>query len=291
LASVGLKTNEDSPNYSGLFELLEVINEEPSQVTPKDLESVLEVDEILRFLAVSVALVHLDNYIGMGHNYYLYEDGGKFWVIPWDLNMAFGGFNSGLSRERIIDFYIDEPTAAPLDQYPLVEQLLSEPEYLRTYRGYLRALVEGPFSVDTMAARISDIASLIRPYVVADDNLLFSLEDFDRGLVEDLASNASRGRTPGGAFIGLIAFVRERSASILAQLDGQRAASQGDGSGNGGTKGPSAIGGPPLVGAPGAAPGLGLPMERQPGVLSPDGPEAGGGTSTTLPRNREDAGS
>jgi spore coat protein CotH len=281
LTSVGLKTNEDSQNHSGLYELLEIINREPSETTTKDLESVLEVDEILRFLAVSVALVHLDNYIGMGHNYYLYEDGGRFSIIPWDLNMSFGGFNSGLSRAQIIDFFIDEPTAASLDQYPLVEQLMTEPEYLAMYRDYLRQLLEGPFSVESMTARIDEIASLIRPYVRADDNLFFSFEEFEQGLTEDLTSNAANARTPGGAFIGLVTFVEERTTSIAAQLSGEQAASKSDGSGNGGSKGPGGIGGPPLGG----------PMGPQPGGPPAGGPEGqAGGGSPRLPNDAGNAG-
>ncbi len=281
LTSVGLKTNEDSPDYSGLYKLLEIINREPSETTTEDLESVLEVDEILRFLAVSVALVHLDNYIGMGHNYYLYEDGGRFSIIPWDLNMSFGGFSSGLSRAQIIDFFIDEPTAASLDQYPLVEQLMTEPEYVATYRGYLQQLLEGPFSVESMTARIDEIASLIRPYVMADDNLFFSFEDFEQGLTQDLTSGAANARTPGGAFVGLITFVEERTASIAAQLSGEQAASKGDGSGNGGSRGPGGIGGPPLGG----------PMGLQPGGPPAGGPEGRAGNgSPGLPNDAGNAG-
>ncbi|MFH0915182.1 MAG: CotH kinase family protein [bacterium] len=261
LTSVGLKTNENSPDYSRLFELLEVLNSEPSETSTRDLEQILEVDEILRFLAVSVVLVHLDNYIGMGHNYYLYEDGGKFWIIPWDLNESLGGFDSGLSRDQILNFFIDEPTAAAVAEYPLVEQLLSEPEYLETYHGYLRELVEGPFSPERMTARINEIAALIRPYVQADDNLFFSLDAFEQGLTEDVSSNVGSIRTMGGSFIGLTTFVAERTASISAQLSGERVAGKGDGSGNGGRKG---IGmglpgmGGPINGAPGQPP-AGLP--------------------------------
>ena len=82
LTSVGLRTNEEYADHSRLFGLLEVLNSDPAEVSTDDLEAVLDVDQVLRYLAASVALVHLDNYIGMGHNYYLYEDGGKFSLIP-----------------------------------------------------------------------------------------------------------------------------------------------------------------------------------------------------------------
>jgi spore coat protein H len=265
LTSVGLRTNENSPDYSGLYRLLKVLNSDPADVSAHDLEEVLQVDEVLRFLAVSVALVHLDNYIGMGHNYYLYEAGGKFWIIPWDLNMSFGGFSSGLSEERILSYFIDEPTAGPVDQYPLVEQLIDEPEYLETYRGYLQQLIEGPFSVERMTARISEIADLIRPYVEKDDHKFSSMEDFEQGLTQDLSSAAANMRTMGGSFIGLTYFVQERTASIVAQLSGRSPAGNGDGSGNGGQKG--------LAGAIGNQAGAGgLPEVRPGGQQGQQGP-------------------
>ncbi len=240
LTSVGLKTNEDKADHSRLYDLLETINSDPGEVSADDLDDVLDVDEVLRYLAVSTSLVHLDNYTGMGHNYYLYEDGGRFSIIPWDLNMSFGGFDSGLGEDALIDFFIDEPTSASVDQYPLVQQLIAEPEYMEIYHEYLEELVEGPFSVERMTARIAEIADLIRPYVEKDDSV--SLEQFEQGLTENLAGD---GRTwnRGGNFIGLTYFVEARVASITAQLSGEQPASNGDGSGNGGSSGLGGMGG------------------------------------------------
>jgi hypothetical protein len=195
--------------------------------------------------------------------------------------MAFGGFNSGLSRDQIIDFFIDEPTAASMDQYPLVEQLLSKPEYLEAYRGYLQEIVDGPFSVESMTVRINEIAALIRPYVEADENLFFSQEDFERGLYEDLSSSIGNMPTPGGVFIGLVAFVEERTTSIAAQLSGEQAAGNGDGSGNGGSKGLGGIGGPPMGGPANFQPG-------RPPAGWPDGQE--GGRPAAPPSDPADAG-
>ena len=266
LTSVGLRTNEDKADYSRLYDLLEVLNSEPSEVSMEDLEEVLDVDEVLRYLAVSTALVHLDNYIGMGHNYYLYEDGGEFAIIPWDLNMCFGGFNSGLSEDAILDFFIDEPTSASVDQYPLVEQLISEPEYLEIYHEYLQELIEGPFSVERMTARINEIADLIRPYVEKDGDI--SLEQFEQGLTEDLSGD-TRAWAMGGNFVGLTYFVEARVASIAAQLAGEQKSSNGDGSGNGGSVG---------LGGPGGGAGMGGNQIRPGGVdgqQPPQGPPGG----------------
>ena len=256
LVAVGLKTNENSPNYSGLYTLLATINQDPAATTRQDLESVLQVDECLRFLAVSVALVHLDNYMGMGHNYYLYEDGGKFWLIPWDLNMSFGGFAGGLSREHLIDFYIDEPTSGKPVQYPLVAQLVSKPEYLETYHKYLQEIIDGPFSVERMKARIDQIAALIRPYVEKDDLKFFTLGDFEQALTDDLTSSTAQLRMMGASSIGLLTFVEGRDASIRAQLSGQQPAASADGSGNGGSKGLGFMGGGPPGGGAGGPTGF-----------------------------------
>ncbi|GAI06446.1 unnamed protein product, partial [marine sediment metagenome] len=88
LEGIGLKTNENNPDHTALFHFLDVLNNAPDETFPEEIEQVLDVDEALRFLAVSTLIVHLDNYIGLGHNYYLYEIDGKFIIIPWDLNMG-----------------------------------------------------------------------------------------------------------------------------------------------------------------------------------------------------------
>ncbi len=241
LEAMALKTNENNPDHSALFRFLEVLNNEPDETFPDEIEKVLDVDEVLRFLAVSTLIVHLDNYLGMGHNYYLYEVDGKFTILPWDLNMAFGTFNSGIDREGIINFFIDEPTAGPIAERPLVERLLSYQPYLELYHGYLEALLEGPFSVEAMESRIDELADMIRPYVQADELKFYFTEDFERGLSEDIrSSSVAGGMTP----IGLKTFVVERSASVRQQLNGDLP-SAGDGSGNGGNWAPGNRGMPP----------------------------------------------
>jgi spore coat protein CotH len=216
---MSLKTNENKPDHTGLFRFLEILNNEPGETFKEEIEKVLDVDQVLRFLAVSTVLVHLDNYIGpFGHNYYLYEIDGKFTVIPWDLNMSFGTFNAGLDRNGIINYFIDEPTAVPVAERPLVSRILSVPEYLETYHEYLSELVDGPFSFLTMADKIDETAAMIRPYVETDTLKFFSTRQFEVNLRQGITP---KGNVPGMQLsIGLRAFVRERGDSIREQLNG-----------------------------------------------------------------------
>ena len=203
LTMMGLKTNENRPDHSLLFRFLDVVNNEPDETFPEEIGKVLDVDGFLRYLAVSVLAVHLDNYLGIGHNYYLYETGGRFVILPWDLNMAFGTFNCfGIDREGLVNFYIDEPTCGPVAERPLVQRLLSHQPYLDTYHGYLVELMEGSFEINRMESRIDELAALIRPYVEADELKFYPTEAFERCLTEDLrGAQAPPGMPPGAPLL------------------------------------------------------------------------------------------
>lgn len=237
LDAVGLKTNENQADHTALFRLLEVLNRCPEETFPQEIEKVLDVDQVLRYLAVSVMLVHLDNYIGMGHNYYLYERNGRFTILPWDLNMAFGTFGMGLTRDAA-DFYIDEPVTNSFESRPLVYRLLSQPSYKERYHRYLQELLDGPFAQGVLEERIDRLAALIRPYVEKDTMKFFTLEDFEKGLNEG-TSGMGWMRPPAGN---------------PGALEGQRPPQEGGANPGGGfrfgRRGPGA-GGPPGMQAPG----------------------------------------
>lgn len=302
MALMGLKTNENKPDHSALLRFLEVLNKEPDETFQREIEKVLDVDEVLRYLAVSTVLVHLDNYTGQfGHNYYLYEVDGKFAIIPWDLNMAFGTFNSGLDRQGIINLLIDEPTAGPPTDRPLVSRLLSVPSYREAYHGYLTELINGPFSYEVMEAKIDGLANLIRPYVQADTLKFSSTNDFERSLGEGVEPGsgmpgilpgpppgallgappgmpgmppgfppgAPPGAPPGGPGmlnIGLKAFVAERTESISKQLEGELPSKSSDGMGNGGNRMPGGFPGMPGGQRPGFSRNQGGQQPAFPGM-------------------------
>ncbi|MBD91064.1 MAG: hypothetical protein CL940_12075, partial [Deltaproteobacteria bacterium] len=107
-----IKSNEDVSDHGAFLHFVDVINHGPDE----ELATVLDVEFMLRYMALNTALVNLDSYTGNGHNYYCYEQSGVFTVIPWDLNEAFGNFTCGCNRAGIIGFMMDEPTCGAVDE-------------------------------------------------------------------------------------------------------------------------------------------------------------------------------
>ena len=218
IEAMALKTNENNPDYTALFRFLEIVNTPPPKNTLEDIEKVMDVDEILKFFATSAVILHLDNYIGIGHNNYLYEMDGKFSIIPWDLNMAFGTFNLAIKKEGLINYYIDEPTAGPMVRFPLAYQLLRQPIYMERYRGYIQELIDGPFDIDRVLARIDQLVEMVRPFAQADMEMFYSYEDWERCLIEDLRPpDIFEGWMAGGPSPQLPFFLSSSESAFLRQ--------------------------------------------------------------------------
>jgi hypothetical protein len=217
---LGLKTRRKNPDHSALFKLVDVICNEPDETFPAAIEKVLDVDEVLRFLAVSSVTGYLDSYLNHSTNTHLFEIDGKFYLIAWDMNETFGTYRckntvngavmNCTSREGMINFYIDEPTCGPISEFPLIKRLLSYRPYVDKYHGYYEALLKGPFAKDRMESRIDELAALIRPVVATEQYKLFLPEDFERSFSEDIDDT-----------IGLKTYVFRRNESVRQQLDGK----------------------------------------------------------------------
>lgn len=95
---LNLKTNLNSSDGKEILALMQALED------GENLEEVLDVESALKYIAANVALANFDSYLGnTTHNFYLYEENGRFTIIPWDMNLAFGGFGGGE-----VDIY--EPT-------------------------------------------------------------------------------------------------------------------------------------------------------------------------------------
>jgi len=216
-SEVELKTNEEISDNAWFINMVNKLN------NGSDFESVIDVDGVLRYLAVSTAMSNLDSYQGtLAHNYYIYEQDGRFSIIPWDFNESFGTFRMGCpDMYTMITFYIDEPTSGSLADRPLIAKLLEDSDYKDAYHGYLEDLIDGIMDPDTIAATIADTKTLISEHVNNDPTAFYSYAEFE----------ASLGDTMIGEVFGLQGFVDDRTDNISGQLSGSEP-SKGDGSGN-----------------------------------------------------------
>ncbi|MGV2686959.1 spore coat protein CotH, partial [Clostridium perfringens] len=114
----GLVMKSKSSNDNILIDMLDELN------NGSDYEKVLDVDNVLKYVALNVVASNMDSYIGTTkQNYYLYENNGVFSILPWDYNMSFGTFSSS-------SVLIDEPTQGALAARPLIAKLREVDEYM-----------------------------------------------------------------------------------------------------------------------------------------------------------------
>lgn len=86
-----IKSKDDAASWRALANLTKVLNETPPDRLEAALAPILAVDEVLKFLALEVALVNADGYWTRASDYSLYRDtAGRFHVMPHDANETFG---------------------------------------------------------------------------------------------------------------------------------------------------------------------------------------------------------
>jgi spore coat protein CotH len=95
------ETDEDNKNLTPLIEFLEFINTSDDATFAADLGKHLDVQAFANYLAVQQLIANGDDIDGPGNNSYLRYDTetGVFTVVPWDHNLAFGGFGMGRDGE------------------------------------------------------------------------------------------------------------------------------------------------------------------------------------------------
>ena len=187
------KTDITEEDQQRLIEALQALGEQ------RDLESTVNIDEVIRYFVVHNFVCNGDSYTGsMIHNYYLYEEDGQLSMIPWDYNLAFGTFQSSDATDTV-NSPIDSPVSGgTTEDRPMVDWIFSSEDYTELYHQYFAEFLE---EVDIQGI-IDEAYGLIAEYVERDPTKFYSYEEFETG-VETLK-----------------AFCTLRSQSVAAQLAG-----------------------------------------------------------------------
>lgn len=181
-----LKTNKDelSRARSNFIDFIEELNSLDSEDKIKQFyESKMDVDLFLKTYACNVLLGMDDDYWRNHNNYYFYFDTkGKSYFIPYD-------YDNILGTNCIKD--ADTATKNPLDwgegvyEAPLIEKLLSVPEFKQKYVDYLLELSESSAFVEGSQAEIRRLQSLVTE-MTSSDNIEYA--DTSKDIKDDVAS-------------------------------------------------------------------------------------------------------
>ncbi len=143
-----------------------------------DLEKYLDVDNILKYMAVHAFSVNQDSLSGsMAHNYYLYEYEGLLNMFPWDYNLSLGGMSMGKSGNATD--MINDAIDTPFDGTEFFDALLENEEYLERYHEYLRQLTEEYVDGGRFDEVYSRIRSQIDELVKTDPTAFYNYDEYD----------------------------------------------------------------------------------------------------------------
>lgn len=144
----------------------------------KNIESVVDIDSVIKYFAVHNFLCNGDSYTGsIIHNYYLYEEDGRLSMIPWDYNLAFGTFQNSNATSSV-NSPIDTPASGNMSELPMLNWIFESEEYTAEYHEMLEQFI----NQTDFISLIDKTASLLDEYVEKDPTKFCSYEDFMDGI-------------------------------------------------------------------------------------------------------------
>lgn len=170
----------------------------------EDLDNTVDIETVIRYFVVHNFVLNFDSYTGsMIHNYYLYEEDGRMQMIPWDYNLAFGGFQSMSDATAYVNYPIDSPVSGGnMTDRPMIAWIFENEEYTNLYHQIFDEFITEYFESGYFEDMIEEVSSMIASYVEKDPTKFCTTEEFETGIAT------------------LKEFCLLRAESIRGQLDG-----------------------------------------------------------------------
>jgi hypothetical protein len=198
-----IKSKDDPASWAALIQVCKVLNETPPERLEQALAPLMDVDSVLKYLALDVALVNGDGYWRDGSDFNLYQDTkGRFHLVPHDVNEGFrsSGRGGGASPDPLVT--LDDPNKA------LRYRLLAVPALRTRYLAYMGDIAEKWLDWSRLGPLVERYQNLIADAVARDTRKLDTTEAFTAGVY------GPAGAPPAATTIK--GFVEQRRAALLA---------------------------------------------------------------------------
>lgn len=236
-----MKSNGDDEDWKALVELCRTLSQTPVEQLEAALAPKLDLDGLLWFLAVDNALINCDGYWIRASDYSLYRDkGGKFHVIPADMNEAFRtpqgpgmgrgpgrggppggepqpggppGFGGGMQPVKGVE--LDPLVGLDDAKKPLRSRVLAVSALRARYLAHIRTIANDSLDWQKLGPLVAQYRALIEKEVEADTRKLTTFAAFQKAAADAPAETAEpEGRRPGT--MSLRAFADQRRAYLLS---------------------------------------------------------------------------
>lgn len=195
----------------------------------RDIEKHLDVENVMKYMALQTIVVNFDCMTGNNEqNYYLREADGKISLIPWDYNLAWGGYpedeelegedlleqsqeltlpaNAGMRTKeevsRVVNFPIDTPFSCDLSRRTFFMNLLANQQLKARYYHYLDVLCNKYILGGESEKTLSVIEEEIGQVAGTEVNAFYTNEQYHK------------------AQKTLQLVLKKRAASVLGQMNG-----------------------------------------------------------------------
>ncbi len=172
------KTDISTADKKRLIEALKCLSE------GKNLENTVDIETLISYFVVHNFVLNFDSYTGsMIHNYYLYEENGQMQMIPWDYNLAFGGFQSMSDATTYVNYPIDSPVSGgSMADRPMIAWIFETEEYTEIYHQIFNEFISEYFESGYFTGMMEKVSSMIAPYVEKDPTKFCTTEEFETGV-------------------------------------------------------------------------------------------------------------
>ena len=186
-------TDDDYDSYANIFDnaKTDVSNADKDRLIDAlqalgeggDVSDCVDIESVISYFVAHNFVCNFDSYTGsMIHNYYLYEDGGLLSMLPWDYNLAFGGFMGSSDAEALVNWLIDDPTSdGDTESRPMLAWIFESEEYTELYHAAFAEFIESVFTSGEFERLFDETVELISPYVERDPTKFCTYEEFELG--------------------------------------------------------------------------------------------------------------